>query len=169
RNYVGGAGSRVGGGDVEHDTVVSGFEPALAAGQRGVKRTHEHDADNGLEGAQREFFAAREEITSGVVHEDVERAIFPDGVDHLIDCSRVTDIATAGVDGAARLLAQFGLGGGQDFVAAPTDVNSGAQYEEALSSRSAKTGAASRDENAFVLEQVLLEHGHRPMVCAYRL
>jgi hypothetical protein len=38
-----------------------------------------------------------------------------------------------------------------------------------LSSRFAKTGTASRDENAFVLEQVLLEHGHRPMVCARRL
>src|SRR6516165_1317817 len=62
------------------------------------------------------------------------------------------------MDGAARLLAQFGFGRSQHFVTAPADVDGGAKFEEALSGGFAESGAAARDENAFVEEQIALKH-----------
>ena len=72
---------------------MCGLEPAASAGHGGVERAHEHDADDGIEGVGRKFFGAGDEVSGGIVDEDVERGGFPGGVDHRLDGFEVADIA----------------------------------------------------------------------------
>ena len=119
---------------------------------------HQHDAEHGLEGAERQLFRTREEVAGGVVHEDIERAVLPDGFDHFFHLGGVADIAGTRVDGTAGSVSQFGLGRGEDFVTPSADVDGGAELEKSLSSGFAKSSAAAGDEDAFVLEKIFLEH-----------
>ena len=77
-----------------------GLEPAASAGHGAVQRAHQNDADDGVPRAGRKFFGAGDEVSGGVVDEDVERAFAPNGVDHGFDGVEIADVARDGVDGA---------------------------------------------------------------------
>ena len=157
RDDVSGADGRVGGGNAEDSAGMGGFEPAAAAGHGRVECAHEHDADDGLEGARREFFGASDEVSGGIVDKNVERSGAPDGIDHRFDGVEVADVAREGVDYA--VCGEFCLRGLQNFFAAAADVDFGAEFEEALRHAFAQAGAAASDEDAFVLQEVGIEHG----------
>ena len=137
---------------------MRGFEPAAAAGQGAVERSHEHDADNGVPCAGRKVFGAGDEVSGSVVDEDVERDFAPDGVDHGFDGFEIAHVAGDGVDCALRFLGEFGGGLLEDFFAAAADVDGGSEFEEALGHAFAEAGAAAGDEDALVLQKVGSEH-----------
>ncbi len=77
---------------------MTGLEPAAAACHGGVQRAHEHDADDRFESAWGEFFGAGDEVAGGVVDEYVQRAIFPDRVDHGFNGVEAANVARECVD-----------------------------------------------------------------------
>ena len=95
-----------------------------------LQRAHEHDADDGVPRAGREFFGAGDEVAGGVVDEDVERSFAPDGIDHGFDGFETANVAGDGVDGS--LGGEFGGGLFENFFAAAADVDRGSEFEEAL-------------------------------------
>ena len=78
---------------------MRGVEPAASAGHGGVEGAEEDDADYGVPGAGGELFGAGDEISGGVVDENIERAGFPDGVDKGLDGVEIANVARDGVDG----------------------------------------------------------------------
>ena len=129
-----------------------GFKPTASAGHGGVERAKEDDADYGLEGARGEFLGAGDEISGRVVDENIERAVFPDGVDRGLDGFEIADITRQGVDGAVD--AEFRGGLLENFYTTAADVDSGAEFEKALRHGFAEAGAAAGDEGAFVSEEI---------------
>ena len=124
-----------------------------------MQRAHQHDADHRLKRSQRKIFGAGQKISGGVVHEHIERALGPDDPDHLFDSGCVAHIAGTGVDLAAGALAEFLLGSGENIVAAPADVDFGAQFQKPLRGSLAQAGAAAGDQDALAVEQIVAEHG----------
>ena len=84
-----------------------------------------------------------QEISGGVVHQRVERAVAPDGLDHLVHLGGISHVAGAGVDGASGGLAQFGFGGRENFITSSADVDCGAQFKKTLGCGLAESGAAA--------------------------
>src|SRR4029077_10245687 len=72
RDYVGRAYRGVCGRDAENCSGGGGLEPAASAGHGAVESAHEDDANDGVPCAGREFFGAGDEISGGIVDEDVE-------------------------------------------------------------------------------------------------
>ena len=158
RHDVGRANGRVRGGNAEDGTAVRGFEPAAAAGQGAVEGSHEHDADNGVPCAGRKVFGAGDEVSGGVVDEDVERELRSrwsrSWLRRRRDCER-----RRGWRGLClRFLGEFGGGLLEDFFAAAADVDRGSEFEEALGHAFAEAGAAAGDQDALVLQKVGSEH-----------
>ncbi len=137
---------------------MGGFEPAASAGHGGVERAEEDDADYGFESARGKFLGAGDEIAGGVVDQDVERAGFPDGIDHGLDGVEIADVAGEGVDWAFGGGGKFGGGFLENFFAAAADVDGGAELEEAVGHGFAESGAAAGDEDALVAEEVVAKH-----------
>ncbi len=89
-------------------------------------------------------------------------AFFPDGIDHGFDGVEIADVAGKGVDGAFGGGGEFGGGLLEDIFAATADVESGAEFEEAMSHGFAEACAAASDEDALVAEKIVVEHGSLP-------
>src|ERR1035438_8734502 len=98
RDDVGRAYWRVGGGDAEDRAGMRGFEPAASAGHRAVEGSHQDDADDGVPCAGRKFFGAGDEIPGGVVDENVEGALSPNGIHHGFDGVEAANVAGDCVD-----------------------------------------------------------------------
>src|SRR5579863_3970651 len=109
---------------------MGGLEPAASAGHGAVEGAHQDNVDDGVPCAGGKLFGAGDEISGGVVDENVERGFGPDGVDHGFYGFETANVAGDGVDRA------FGgeLSGGllEDFYAAAADVDGGSEFEEAL-------------------------------------
>jgi len=121
-----------------------------------MERAHQHDVDDGLPSIGREVFGARDEVSSGVVDEDVERSFFPDGFEHPVDCFKAADVAGYGMN--RTFGAQLVGGGFQYFLATSADVNRGAEFKEAGCHPFAESGPAAGDEDPLVLQEVFVEH-----------
>ena len=135
---------------------MGGLEPAASAGHGAVERAHQNDADDGVPRAGRKFFGAGDEVSGGVVDEDVEGSFAPDGIDHGFDGVEAADVAGDGVDCA--LWGEFGCGLFEDLFAAAADVDRGSEFEEAMGHAFAEAGASAGDEDAFVFQKVGAEH-----------
>src|SRR5208337_1915068 len=155
-NDVGRAYRCVGGGDAEDGPGVRGLEPAASAGHGAVQRAHEHDVDDGVPRAGREVFGAGDEVAGGVVDEDVEGSLAPDGIDHGFDGFKTADVAGEGVDGS--LGREFGSGLFENFCAAAADVDRGSEFEEAFGHAFAEAGASAGDQDALRLQKIGAEH-----------
>jgi len=136
---------------------VAGFEPAASAGHGGVQSAEEHDTDDGLKGARGKFFAAGDEISGGVIDENIERTVVPDGSDHGFDGVKIADVAGESVDGASGQ--EFRSGFLEYLFAAAADVDRGAEVQKAVSHGFAEACAAAGDEDAFGVEKIRLKHG----------
>jgi hypothetical protein len=123
-----------------------------------VERTHEHDADYGIEGAGGKIFGAGDKVSGSVVDEYIERGLFPDRVDHGFDGVETADVARKGLNCASGGGSQFGCGLFEDRFAAAADVDSCTEFEEALSHAFAEARASPGDEDTFAVEKILLEH-----------
>lgn len=77
---------------------MAGLQPSAAASHGAVQSPHEHDADHRLESAGGKIFGAGDEISGGVVDENVERAATPDRVDHAVDGIEIAHVAGKSVD-----------------------------------------------------------------------
>src|SRR5208282_4916924 len=137
---------------------MASLEPATSARHGAVKRSHEDDADNGFEGSSRKFLGTRDEVSGGVVDEDVESAFTPDGVDHCLDCVGIANVAGNGVDRTFCSGREFGCGFLQNFLATAADVDDGSQFEEAMSHGSAEPGSTTGDKDALPGEKIVAEH-----------
>src|SRR5262249_2721431 len=122
-----------------------------------VERAHEHDVYDGAPRAGREFFGTGDEISGGVVDEDVERARVPDEVDHGFDFFEYAHIASQAFDRAFGRKFDGGLL--EDFFAASADVDGCAEFEESLGHAFTEAGASAGDEDALGFEKVWGEHG----------
>ena len=67
-----------------------------------------------------------------------------------------------GVDRAAGALVQLLLGRRQNFFAASADVDFRTQFKKPPGRGFAESRAAARDQDAFVAQQIVLEHSDRP-------
>ncbi len=63
------------------------------------------------------------------------------------------------MDDAAGGLAELGFGRGEDFLTPSADIDRGSEFKEALGRGLAQARAAAGDQDAFVLQQILLVHG----------
>src|SRR5215469_17074079 len=124
------------------------------AGGGDVDGADQDDSDHGFEGPQGKLLGARQKISRGVVDQDVERAVFPNGLDQCFDGLGIADVAGMRMNGSAQFLGR----GCENFFSPPADVDGCSQFEEAASHAFAEPGAAAGDENALVAKQILLEH-----------
>jgi hypothetical protein len=62
-------------------------------------------------------------------------------------------------------LPQLGFGSGENIVTASADIHTCAEFKESLCRGPTQAGAAAGNENAFVVEKILLEH-EAPLVQA---
>ena len=92
-NDISRANGRVGGRDAKHRAGTFCCKPPSSAGHRAVQGAHQDDVDHRLPGARREFFGPGDEISGGVVDQDVEPAFLPDRIDHPLDSFQAADIA----------------------------------------------------------------------------
>src|SRR5258707_438514 len=145
-------------GYVQDVGFVAFFEPAPAAGHGYVNSAHEHDSDDCFICAGREVFCPRDKVAGGVVDQNIQRAIFPDGVDHCFHALRVTHVARERFDGPARSFAEFVRGLLEDFLATSADIQRGAEFKKTLSHALAQPSCAAGDENALARKQIVLEH-----------
>jgi hypothetical protein len=74
-------------------------------------------------------FGTGQEISGGVVHQDVERTIVPKGLDHLFHAWQIANVAGERSNLAGRHAAQFDFRLGWNLPAAAADVNRGAQFQ----------------------------------------
>ena len=132
------------------------MEPAASAGHGAVERAHEDDADDGVPCAGRKFFGAGDEISGGIVDEDVERSFAPNGIDHGFDGVEAANVAGDGVNRALRV--EFGSGLFKNVFAATADVDCGSEFEESGGHAFAEAGASTGDEDALVFQKVGAEH-----------
>ena len=149
RHHVAGAGicGGVGGDDVEDVAGFFGGDPFAAEDERAVECAGEDDADYGVEGVGREFFAAGDEIAGGVVDERVDGAeFFFGGGDHAFNGCEVANVGDA-VGGLRAFGANVVGGLLQGFFAAAGEKNIGAEFGEAQGHGAAEAGAASGDED----------------------
>jgi hypothetical protein len=123
-----------------------------------MERAHEHDADYGIECSGGKIFGAGDEVSGSVVDEYIERGMFPDSVDHRFDGVEIADVAWKGLNCASGGGHEFGCGLLEDGFAAAADVDSCTEFEEALSHAFAEARASPGDEDAFAVEEILLEH-----------
>jgi hypothetical protein len=106
----------------------------------------------------RKFFGAGDEVSGGVVDENVERGFLPDGIDHRFDGVEVANVAGDGVDCAVRFAGRVRRRFLENIFAAAADVDGGSEFEEACGHAFAEAGAAAGDEDALVLEKIGFEH-----------
>src|SRR5690242_20694830 len=125
----------------------------MSASHGAVQGAHEHDVDDGVEGARRKLLGAGKYVSGGIIHKNVERAGGPDRVHHLFDRFQAANVAGMSVDRAFRR--ELSSRGFQNFFAASTDVYDGAQFQETRGHAFAQTGAAAGDENTFGLEKII--------------
>src|SRR5208282_153868 len=135
---------------------MPGLQPAASASQSAVQGAHEHDAEDRVPGAGRQFLGAGDEISGGIVDQHVERSFFPDGVDHPFDGVEAAHVAGECV--AWAFGREFSGGLLENFFTAAADVDDGAEFEEALGHALAEAGAAAGDQDALVLEKIGAEH-----------
>src|SRR5271165_1432757 len=106
---------------------MSSLQPKASASHGGVDRAHEHDSEHGIECARGQLLGASQEVSRSVVDQDVERAVFPNGLDHLFEARQIANVASVRSNLVWRYAAQLGFRFGQNLLAASADMNGGAE------------------------------------------
>src|ERR1700678_328720 len=167
-NNIGGADGCVCSGNTKDGAGALGFEPAASTGHGAVQSSHEHDVDDGLPGARGKLFGARNEISGGIVNENIEWGLLPYGIDHRFDGIGIAHVTWKSVNGAFCRCGEFGGSSLENVFAAPADVDGCSKFEETLRHGFAKAGAAAGDEDSFVLEKIGAKHARLPRVREFR-
>ncbi|MGY3645670.1 hypothetical protein ACVWW2_000961 [Bradyrhizobium sp. LM4.3] len=104
----------------------------------------------------------RDEGRSGIVDENIERRLAPDGVHHALDGGAVADIAGHDGDLAAGLFAHLARRRFQPIELATADHELRTERKEAAPHRRAETRATTGDEDALVPKQARFKHRLNP-------
>lgn len=121
-----------------------------------MKRSHQDDVYYRFESPWRELFGAGNEVSRGVINQDVERPGGPDCIDHLLYSIQVANIAGMRMNGSFR--GKLSTGCLQNFFSTATNVNDGSEFEKAFGHTFAEPGAAASDEDALGLKKIVAEH-----------
>jgi hypothetical protein len=134
------------------------FNPALAGSERAIGGAMEHDVEDGIHRAMGKSFGARNEVTGGIVDQDVKRPIGESGIHQALDSFGRADIDDMSSNLAGERL--FELPGGilEDLRPAAADHQLGTELDHAPAHRLAEPGAPTGDQDAFSLEKIQLKH-----------
>jgi hypothetical protein len=154
---------------MEHHALVLALDPALAGSKRAIHRAVQRRPQDRVGRAIRHVLGLRDEGRGCIVDHHIERRFAPYRVHHRVDRGAITDVATHRSHLAAGRLAHLDCSRFEQLQPAPADDELRAELEKTASHRSPEPGAATRDQNAFALQQALFKHRLTPPNCARRI